>query len=57
MDVKAVAERHLKDVRTKMRDLMKLESALAAAVARCTNDDSTDCPVLESLDNGCCRVA
>jgi MerR family transcriptional regulator, mercuric resistance operon regulatory protein len=57
MDVKVIAERHLQDVRIKMRDLKKLESVLAVAVARCPNDESTDCPVLESLDNGCCRVA
>ena len=56
-DVKVVAERHLRDVRIKMRDLMKLEGVLAAAIARCSNDQSPDCPVLESLDNGCCRVA
>jgi MerR family mercuric resistance operon transcriptional regulator len=53
MDVKVIAERHLQDVRVKMRDLMKLESVLSAAIARCPNDKSTDCPVLESLDNGC----
>jgi MerR family mercuric resistance operon transcriptional regulator len=57
MDVRVVAERHLKDVRTKMQDLMKLESALAETIARCSNDESTDCAVLERLDNGCCRVA
>ncbi len=57
MDVKVIAERHLKDVRIKIRDLMKLEGLLAAAIARCPNDKSSDCPVLESLDNDCCRVA
>ena len=56
-DVKAIAERHLQDVQAKMRDLVKLESVLSAAVARCPDDQSTDCPVLESLDSGCCRVA
>jgi MerR family mercuric resistance operon transcriptional regulator len=57
MDVKAIAERHLQAVRVKMRDLATLEDALSKAVARCPDDKSTDCPVLESLDNGCCRAA
>jgi len=57
MDVKVVAERHLQDVRVKMQDLAKLEAVLADAIARCPNDKSTDCPVLERLDTGCCRVA
>jgi hypothetical protein len=34
-----------------------LEDSLSKAVARCPDDKSTDCPVLESLDNGCCRAA
>jgi MerR family transcriptional regulator, mercuric resistance operon regulatory protein len=57
MDVRVIAQRHLNDVRTKMRDLVKLEGVLAEAVARCSNDESTDCAILESLDTGCCRTA
>jgi MerR family mercuric resistance operon transcriptional regulator len=57
MDVRVVAERHLQDVRAKMRDLIKLEGVLADAVDRCPNNESTDCPVLDSLDNGCCTIA
>jgi MerR family mercuric resistance operon transcriptional regulator len=56
-DVKVIAERHLQDVQVKIRDLMKLESVLSAALGRCSNDQSPDCPVLERLDNGCCQVA
>jgi len=56
-DVKAIAERHLQDVQVKIRDLMKLESVLSAAVARCPDDDSGGCPVLDSLDNRCCGTA
>jgi MerR family mercuric resistance operon transcriptional regulator len=57
MDVRAIAERHLQDVRTRMRDLAKLEGVLANAVARCSNDESTECAGLDSLDNGCCQRA
>ena len=56
MDVKAIAERHLQSVRLKMQHLAKSEGALSEAIARCADDKSTDCPVLESLDNGCCRM-
>jgi MerR family mercuric resistance operon transcriptional regulator len=52
-DVKSVAARHLRDVRTKIQDLIKLEAALAATVDRCPDDQTTDCPVLSSLDQGC----
>jgi len=51
-DVKVIAERHLQDVQAKMRDLVKLESVLSAAVARCPDDQSTDCPVQRLLPAG-----
>jgi MerR family mercuric resistance operon transcriptional regulator len=57
MDVRVIAQRHLEDVRAKMRDLVKLEGVLADAVARCTDNESTDCPVLESLATECCVIA
>jgi MerR family mercuric resistance operon transcriptional regulator len=50
IDVKAIAGRHLDVVRTKIRDLVEMEKLLAATVARCPGDRSTDCPVLEILD-------
>jgi MerR family mercuric resistance operon transcriptional regulator len=57
-DVRAIAARHLKNVQAKMQDLIRLEDELARAIARCPNDNSTDCPVLERLDSGqCCRPA
>ena len=52
VDVKAISERHLDVVRTKMRGLMELEKALTAIVARCPGDDSPNCPVLDVLDLG-----
>jgi MerR family mercuric resistance operon transcriptional regulator len=56
-DVKPIAQRHLESVRAKLLDLKKLEAVLAAAVERCPDDASADCPVLDSLDNECCRIA
>jgi MerR family mercuric resistance operon transcriptional regulator len=55
-NVRAVAARHLKEVQSKIRDLSKMEATLAKAVAACTNDESPDCPVLDSLDTGCCQT-
>jgi MerR family mercuric resistance operon transcriptional regulator len=51
-DVKEIAERHLDVVRTKMRDLVELEKALSALVARCPGDQTTECPVLDVLEIG-----
>jgi MerR family transcriptional regulator, mercuric resistance operon regulatory protein len=50
MHVKAVAARHLEDVRAKMRDLTALEGILAGTVDRCPGDDSPDCPMLDLLE-------
>ena len=55
-NVRAVAARHLEQVQTKIRDLAKMEATLAKAVAACTNDESPECPVLDSLDTGCCQT-
>jgi MerR family mercuric resistance operon transcriptional regulator len=52
VDVKAIAQRHLEAVRGRMRDMIALEKVLAATVARCPGNDSTDCPVLDILDAG-----
>ena len=53
-NVRAIAARHLEEVQAKIRDLAKLELALSQAIAACPNDESSDCPVLDSLDNGGC---
>jgi MerR family mercuric resistance operon transcriptional regulator len=54
-NVRAIAAGHLEQVQAKIRDLAKMEATLAKAVAACTNDESPECPVLDSLDTGCCR--
>ena len=53
-DVKVVAIRHLETVRAKMRDLANLDTVLSETLARCPDDDSTNCPVLQKLDGGSC---
>jgi MerR family mercuric resistance operon transcriptional regulator len=52
VDVKSIADRHLLDVRAKMRVLVELEKVLTAMVARCPGDETADCPVLDILDVG-----
>lgn len=48
-EVKAMTERHLADVRTKIADLKRIEKVLASTAARCSGDEVPDCPVLETL--------
>ena len=57
MDVRSIAVRRLEDVRAKLRDLVELEAVLADAVARCANDESSNCAVLFKLDDSCCPSA
>ena len=49
-EVKAIATRHLEDIRAKLSDLKKLERLLSKTVARCTGRAAPDCPVIEILD-------
>jgi MerR family mercuric resistance operon transcriptional regulator len=47
--VQALAEQHLHNVRSKIEDLSKIESALAHLVAQCDTRSGERCPVVESL--------
>lgn len=49
-EVRAIATRHLEDIRTKLSDLKKLERLLSKTVARCSGKTAPECPVLEILD-------
>ncbi|WFE77281.1 helix-turn-helix domain-containing protein [Roseinatronobacter sp. S2] len=49
-EVKARTDRHLADVRAKIADLHRIESALAQTAARCSGADVPHCPVLDALD-------
>ncbi len=48
-DVLALTERHLEDIRTKIRDLSRLERTLADMAARCDGGDVPDCPVMDAV--------
>jgi MerR family transcriptional regulator, mercuric resistance operon regulatory protein len=49
-EVQEIAARHLDDVRSKLRDLKKLERVLASTLSRCSGEAAHDCPVLDILD-------
>jgi MerR family transcriptional regulator, mercuric resistance operon regulatory protein len=49
-EVREIATHHLEDIRSKLRDLRKLERLLATTVARCSGRTAPDCPVLDILD-------
>src|SRR5262249_41715342 len=48
--VREIAAHHLKDIRTKIVDLRKLERLLAKTIAQCTGTTAPACPVLDILD-------
>ena len=49
-EVRDIAAHHLEDVRSKLRDLQKLEHVLTTTVSRCSGRTAPDCPVLDILD-------
>jgi MerR family transcriptional regulator, mercuric resistance operon regulatory protein len=51
-EVHKIASAHLASVRSKLSDLVKLESILAETVAQCSEGATPDCPVLDILDAG-----
>lgn len=48
-DVRGLASRHLEEVRTRLRDLQRLESVLAELIGRCTGGATPDCSMLAAL--------
>ena len=48
-EVQALAEIHLRDIRSKISDLKKLENVLAETVSQCTGPGAPACPVLDVL--------
>jgi MerR family mercuric resistance operon transcriptional regulator len=48
-EVQALAAAHVKELRKKVNDLMKLETMLSEAVERCSGEPAMSCPVLELL--------
>ena len=48
-DVKALAEKHLAEIATKIRELQELKTTLEQLVGACHGDQRPDCPILDSL--------
>lgn len=48
-EVKERTERHLADVREKIVDLERIERVLADTAAKCSGDETPDCPVLDVI--------
>lgn len=48
-EVKDAALRHVKDVRSKIVDLRKMERTLSETAARCEGGTAPDCPILDAL--------
>ncbi|WP_442971787.1 MerR family DNA-binding protein [Rhodoplanes sp. Z2-YC6860] len=49
-DVKAIAQKHLAMLREQMARIIKVESILTDAVARCPGGKTIDCTLLEILE-------
>ena len=51
-EVKTMTEMHIAGIRSKVKDLRKLERVLNDLAARCHGRDVPDCPILEVLSVG-----
>lgn len=51
-EVRAVAARHLGEIRMKIADLRAMQQVLAETVARCDAGELSGCPVIETLSAG-----
>lgn len=47
--VRTISQDHLKDVRSKIVDLKRLEKTLSRTVSRCDGGEDPDCPIIETL--------
>ncbi|MEZ5831847.1 MAG: helix-turn-helix domain-containing protein [Dongiaceae bacterium] len=50
-EVKALAQHHIGEIRTKIRNLKRLERTLSELAARCQGDAVPECPILKTLGN------
>lgn len=48
-DVKRIAQKRLAQIRSRLRELKKLDTELDLLVAACEGDDRPDCPILSGL--------
>jgi MerR family mercuric resistance operon transcriptional regulator len=51
-NILAMTERHLQDVRDKIRDLRRLEKSLAAMAEQCAGGDAKACAIMDALHKG-----
>jgi MerR family mercuric resistance operon transcriptional regulator len=49
-EVRALTRRHIEAIRTKIRDLRKLENTLSDLAARCHGGNVPRCPILETMN-------
>ncbi|MCF8721972.1 MerR family transcriptional regulator [Nitrospina gracilis] len=49
--VQTLAEAHLEDIRSRIRDLKAMEKVLKELVSQCTGRTAPACPILDSLQN------
>lgn len=49
-DVKKIAEKHIDDMRSKIRELKAMVDTLERLVDCCGGDDRPDCPILDDLE-------
>ncbi len=47
--VKNLADTHLKDIRSKISDLRRMETTLKELSNQCSGDDVPECPIIEAL--------
>ena len=50
--VKTIAEEHLRDIRSKISDLRKMQRTLSDLASRCSGQDVPDCPIIDVLQQG-----
>jgi MerR family transcriptional regulator, copper efflux regulator len=51
-EVKAVAQKHLAEIDTRIRELRGLRGTLAHLIDHCAGDSRPDCPILDDLAGG-----
>ena len=51
-EVKAMTEQYIADIRTKIRDLRKLDRVLSELAGKCKGSTVPDCPILDALGKG-----
>ena len=49
--VKNIADEHLRDIRSKINDLRKMEKSLRDLSSRCSGEDVPECPIIEVLQS------